>query len=42
MAAGDSVDIVRWKIAFDELMGRIAGRFGWTDIVASPSGELPR
>ena len=28
MAAGLSVDPARWREQFDELMGRIAGRFG--------------
>jgi SRSO17 transposase len=28
VAAGHSVDPIRWRAAFDELMGRVAGRFG--------------
>ena len=27
MAAGESVDPARWQVLFEELMGRIAGRF---------------
>jgi hypothetical protein len=27
VAAGESVDPARWQVLFDELMGRIAGRF---------------
>lgn len=28
MAAGHSVELAGWQVIFDELMGRVAGRFG--------------
>ena len=49
MAAGQSVDPARWQAGFDELMGRIAGRFSRVEprrrvrqFVAGLLAELPR
>jgi DDE superfamily endonuclease len=49
VAAGHSVDPIRWRAAFDELMGRIAGRFGRVEprrnaraLVLGLLADLPR
>jgi SRSO17 transposase len=49
MAAGESVDPARWQVMFEELMGRIAGRFARVEprrrvraFVAGLLAELPR
>lgn len=49
VAAGHSVDPARWRAGFDELMGRIAGRFARVearrrvrDVVLGLLSELPR
>jgi SRSO17 transposase len=49
VAAGHSVDPIRWRAAFDELMGRVAGRFGRVEprrharaLVLGLLADLPR
>ncbi len=49
MAAGHSLDVARWLVLFDELMGRIAGRFARVEprrraraFVLGLLAELPR
>ena len=49
MAAGESVDPAHWQVRFDELLGRIAGRFARVEprrrvraFVAGLLAELPR
>jgi SRSO17 transposase len=49
VAAGHSLDVARWLVLFDELMGRIAGRFARVEprrraraFVLGLLAELPR
>jgi len=49
VAAGESVDPARWQVMFEELMGRIAGRFARVEprrrvrqFVVGLLAELPR